>query len=232
MKSILIIAAHPDDEILGCCGYILNQNKLGNKVYVLYLSEGVTSRFSKTAFKKNNVINEIIKRKKMAENCAKFLKFQILDFLGYENLRMQKLDILDLVKLINKYINQCKPDIILCNHSGDLNTDHRIAFEATYTALRPFTTKKKYFEFLTYEVVSSTNWSNKHIGKTFSPNYYLDITKYINTKKKALDFYKKEMRSFPHSRSWKSILYLHHTRGAEVGLEYAEAFEVIKKITK
>ncbi len=232
MKRILIIAAHPDDEILGCGGYIINQVKLGNEVKVLYLSEGVTARFSKKELKSSKAITDIKIRKKMAESCAKYLKFQIIDFLDHNNLRMQRLDLLDLVKVINKYINKIKPDIILCNHSGDLNTDHRIAFEATFTALRPFTIKKKFFEFLTYEVVSSTNWSNKNIGKKFSPNYYLEITKYIDIKKKALGFYKKEMRDYPHSRSWKSILYHHHTRGAEVGLEYAEAFEVIKTITK
>jgi len=232
MKRILIISAHPDDEILGCGGYIINQEALGNKIFVLYLSEGVTARYQKKKIKSSKAISEIKKRKEMAQKCSKYLKFQILDFLDYENLRMHSNDTLDLVKEINNYINICKPDIILCNHPGDLNSDHRVAFEATYTALRPFTIKKKYLEFMTYEVVSSTNWSNKHIGKIFSPNYYLDISKYIKTKKIALDFYKKEMRKYPHTRSWKSILNFHHVRGAEVGIEYAEAYEIIKKITK
>lgn len=232
MKRILIISAHPDDEILGCAGYISNHVKLGNKVFVLYLSEGVTARYAKKDLRTKKIITEINNRKNMAERCSKYLKFEICDFLNFENLRMHNLDILDLVKLISKYINHYKPDIILSNHSGDLNSDHRVAFEATYTALRPYTVKKKYFEFMTYEVVSSTNWSNKHIGKLFSPNYYLDISKYINIKKRALEFYKKEMRQYPHSRSWKSILSFHQCRGSEVGLEYAEAFEVIKKISK
>lgn len=232
MKRIMIVAAHPDDEILGCGGYIINQRSLGNIVNILYLSEGVTARFQNKDMNTPKAISEISKRKEMAIKCSEFLNFQILDFLDYENLRMHSKDTLDLVKIINNYINIYKPDTILCNHSGDLNSDHRVAFEATYTALRPFTIKKKYVEFITYEVVSSTNWSNKHIGKIFSPNYYLDISKYIKTKKLALEFYKKEMRKYPHTRSWKSILNFHHIRGAEVGLEYAEAYEVIKKITK
>lgn len=232
MKRILIVAAHPDDEILGCGGYILNQLKFKHQIFVLFISDGVSARFPKSKIHTDSVKKLIIKRKNMANKCSNFLKFKIVDFLDYENLRMQNIDLLDLVKNINSIINRLNPDEVLCNHPGDLNTDHRVTFEATYTALRPFTTTKKYFRFMTYEVVSSTNWSHRYIGSSFKPNFYLDISENINVKKKALDFYKDEMRKYPHTRSWKSILSFHHTRGAEVGLEYAEAYEIIKQISK
>jgi len=229
MKKILIIAAHPDDEILGCGGYIAKQVHLKNKVFVLYLSEGVSARYS-IDDNSQKIDLEILNRKKMAINVSNFLKFSIVDFLDYKNLRMSNVDILDIVKKISSTIKSIKPDIILTNHSGDLNTDHKVAFEATYTACRPLTLNYNFTKFYTYEVMSSTNWSNLLIGPNFNPNTYIEIKDFINIKKKALKFYNFEMRNFPHPRSWKSILSHHISRGSDVGLEYAEAFSLIKDI--
>ena len=229
MKSILVRCAHPDDEVLGCSGYIAKQNLLGNKVHVLFLSEGVTSRHSKIKID-DQIKLEINDRKKMAIKASNVLKYEILDFLDYPNLRMQNLDTLDITKKIIYFIKKIKPYTVLTHHPGDLNSDHRVTFEATFTALRPFTHKNMVKNFLTFEVTSSTNWSNEGIGPRFSPNYYLDIKKFLKIKKKAFDCYKFEMRDFPHPRSWQAIMAQHLNRGLEIGLEYAEAYSIIRKI--
>ena len=229
MNKILIIAAHPDDEILGCGGYIAKQIKSNNEVSVLYLSEGVSSRYDSNYSKKKLLI-EINNRKKMSINASKFLNFNIINFFDYKNLRMKNIDILDIVKKISDVIKKIQPSIVFTNHPGDLNSDHQVAFEATYTACRPFTYDFIIKKLYTYEVMSSTNWSNELIGPIFKPNTFIDIKKFLNIKKKALAFYSYEMRNFPHSRSWLSINSNHISRGSEVGLEYAEAFNLIKNI--
>lgn len=229
MKNILVISAHPDDEVLGCSGYICKQNSLGNKVFVLYLSEGVSSRFTDCNMTKE-LKKEINKRKTMAINVSKVLKFQIIDFFDLPNLRMENMYLLDLVKKIMSVIQKIRPSVILTHHPGDLNTDHKVAFEASFTALRPFSYDFKIEKLLTYEVPSSTNWSNSKIGPLFSPNFYLDISKFLDAKKKAFEIYKYEMRKFPHPRSWKSISAHHLNRGSEVGLDFAEAFEIIREL--
>ena len=229
MKNILVISAHPDDEVLGCSGYICKQNSLGNKVFVLYLSEGVSSRFVDSTMTKE-LKKEINKRKTMAINASKVLKFQIIDFFDLPNLRMENMYLLDLVKKIMSVIQKIRPSVVLTHHPGDLNTDHKVAFEASFTALRPFSYDFKIEKLLTYEVPSSTNWSNSKIGPLFRPNFYLDISKFLDAKKKAFEIYKYEMRKFPHPRSWKSISAHHLNRGGEVGLDFAEAFEIIREL--
>ena len=231
MGNILVISAHPDDEILGCSGFICKQKSDGNRVFVLYLSEGVTSRYDNHTIDKK-IKQEIENRKKMAIQASKILQFKIVEFLDLPNLRMENLHVLDLVKKITKTIKKIRPSIILTHHPGDLNRDHKVAFESTFAALRPFTFDFKINKFLTYEIPSSTNWSNQSIGPKFEPNFYLNVKKYIDKKKLAFDCYKFEMRKFPHPRSWKLILANHMLRGSEVGLEYAEAYMLIKEIVE
>ena len=156
MKNILIIAAHPDDEILGCGGTILKNISLKNKVNVLYISDGVGGRYENKFDKKRNY--EINERKNMAIKASKYAKFKIVDFLGLENLELNKYKNIFINDKIFKVLKQIKPDAIFTNHPGDNNIDHRITFESTFTACRP----NNYFkikEFYTYEIPSSTDWA-------------------------------------------------------------------------
>lgn len=229
MKNTLVISAHPDDEILGCTGLICKLRTMGYNIYVLYLSEGVTSRY-KDHLLTDKINKEINLRKSMAMNASKILNFEIIDFFDLPNLRMENLEILDIVKKITKVVKKVKPSIILSHHPGDLNTDHKVAFKASFTALRPFTYSFKIKQFMTFEIPSSTNWSHPYIGSIFKPNYYLNIKNYLKIKKRAFDCYKHEMRDFPHPRSWKSIMSGHISRGGEVGYEYAEAYSIVRLI--
>tara|TARA_B100000242_G_C43042238_1_gene486270 strand:- start:78 stop:761 length:684 start_codon:yes stop_codon:yes gene_type:complete len=224
MKKILIIAAHPDDEILGCGASISYFNSLSYDTRVLFINEGVSSRFEN---KNDSLISdEIISRENMAKEVAKFLDFKILDFLRYENLRMQNIDMLSLVKKIMGYLKDFKPDIIFTHHPGDLNSDHGTTYNASFTACRPnpgFMIKN----FYTFEIPSSTDWASSH-SEIFLPNMYIDISNFLEKKIEALKFYDKEIRSFPHSRSIESIKALSIIRGGAFGCMYAEAFSTIK----
>ena len=221
MSNVFVIAAHPDDEVLGCGGTLLKHINEGDKVYVLFVSDGVSGRFNNNQDLKCK--KEIIKRKQMAIKVAKLGKFKIVDFLDLKNLELNSYPHNYLTNIIIKYFEKYKPDIVYTHYEHDLNIDHYHTFFSTFVASRPnndFRVKK----LLSFEVPSSTDWC---VGnKSFVPNYFVDIKKYKSKKERLLKFYKYEMRLPPHSRSIKNINSLSIFRGGTVGLENAEAFVV------
>ena len=224
-KNILIVAAHPDDEILGCGGTIAKLIKNNCKVDVLFLSEGVSARSKLGEVRKWD--NEITARESMAQSAAKYLGFSIIEFMRYPNLRMDTLSILDISKSIQEIIDKKKPNIVFTHHYGDLNTDHQICFNAVVTACRP--SGINFIESIfSFEVSSSTEWSSSINLPSFQPNYYVDITNEIDSKFEALNFYNFEMRDFPHPRSKENIKALTQIRGSEIGFKFAEAFMLIR----
>ncbi len=227
MKNIFVVAAHPDDEILGCGGTLLKHIANGDKVYILFVSEGVTGRYKKN--EKREYLKEISERNKMAEKVAKLGKFEIVDFLGLKNLELGSYPHNYITNLIIKYFKKYKPDVVYTHFEHDLNIDHYHTFFSTFIACRPnkdFKIKK----FLSFEIPSSTDWGINNNGRLFNPNYFVDIKKYLSTKEKLLNEYKFEMREAPHSRSTKNIGAISIVRGGVVGLHHAEAFYVNKII--
>ena len=225
--KILIISAHPDDEVLGCGGTIAFHVARGDEVKVLYLSEGVSSRHK--IGEERCWTREIEEREAYATRAASILGFKILGFMRYPNLRMRDMSVLDIVKSIDKEIRSYGPHWIYTNHPGDMNSDHGVAFEATLTACRPRVdlTVKALFVF---EVPSSTEWSSNLIGPAFIPNKFIDITSFAEKKYNGLAAYSHEMREFPHPRSYENINSLARYRGAYCGVESAEAFMVVREL--
>ena len=227
MKNIFVVAAHPDDEILGCGGTLLKHIANGDKVYILFVSEGVTGRYKKN--EKREYLKEISERNKMAEKVAKLGKFEIVDFLGLKNLELGSYPHNYITNLIIKYFKKYKPDVVYTHFEHDLNIDHYHTFFSTFIACRPnkdFKIKK----FLSFEIPSSTDWGINNNGRLFNPNYFVDIKKFLSTKEKLLNEYKFEMREAPHSRSIKNINSISIVRGGVVGLHHAECFYVNKVI--
>lgn len=217
-NNILVVAAHPDDEILGCGGSLL---KLKNKynIYGIFMTNGVGAR-------DNSNQKKIIERKKNCEKLFKYFKFKKPVFLDYPDNKLDTIPLLELIKSLEKRINIINPSIIFTHSSRCLNIDHRKTFDAVITACRPIK-KSNLKKILSFEVPSSSEWIFKK-DKSFQPNYFIDITKQINDKIKCLKFYKKELRKYPHSRSIKAIKSLSEYRGTFIGVKNAEAFYLVR----
>jgi LmbE family N-acetylglucosaminyl deacetylase len=228
-KTILIIAAHPDDELLGCGGSILKWNQSNFNVKVLYLSEGVSARSSINEQKDWN--KEINDREIMAKAYAAAANLEIVGFMRKPNLRTKEIPMLDLVKEISNYIKKIKPNEIYTHFPGDMNSDHRVCFEAVLTACRPFS-ENHVEKLYSFEIPSSTNWSSSLDLPTFKPNHFIDIDSTITKKIEMLNYYKYEMREFPHPRSNENIKALAQIRGSDCGIKFAEGFMLIRSVSK
>lgn len=222
-NKVLIIASHPDDEILGCGGTIARLISEGDEVNVLILGEGITSRNDIDA------VEVKIQVKKLHEQSQK-----IADFLGCNKLYMENFPdnrfdtvaLLDIIQKIEEVINEIQPKIVYTQHGGDLNIDHAITFRATMTALRPMvnTSVKALYA---YEVASSTEWAMQKFSPAFKPSRFVDISKFFDKKIEAMKMYEGETREFPHPRSEKALYSQACKWGSSVGLEKTEAFEII-----
>tara|TARA_Y100000590_G_scaffold434999_1_gene553908 strand:- start:658 stop:1344 length:687 start_codon:yes stop_codon:yes gene_type:complete len=212
-NKILIVAAHPDDEILGCGGTILKFRK-NSEINVIFMTDGTSARG----------IN-IKEKKKRRSNCEKLFKYLKINkplFFNFPDNQMDKVPLLKIIKKIELLIKKIKPDTIFTHYSECLNIDHRITCQAVLTACRPLK-KNPVKKILSFEILSSTEWS-KNKNKSFEPNYFIDISKEFKNKINALKFYKKELRKYPHSRSIKGVETLARFRGISCGVNYAEGF--------
>jgi LmbE family N-acetylglucosaminyl deacetylase len=212
-KKILIIAAHPDDEILGCGGTI-SKLKNENCIEVLFMTNGVSSR------KKDK--KQILRRRKAYLNLFKHLSLPVPKNFNLPDNEMDKIPLLKIVKKIEQKIRSYRPDTIITHYSHCLNVDHKITYEAVITACRPVN-ELSVKKILSFEIPSSTDWA-LYKGKNFQPNYFIDISKHLKNKINLIKFYKEELRNYPHSRSIPAIKALASFRGVSCGVKYAEGF--------
>ena len=221
VNKILVVAAHPDDEVLGVGGTILKHAREGDSVFLLVLSDGETSRGA------NNI--EIKKRQDQAERTAKILGIKKVFLETLPDNKFDSVSLLDIVKRVEKVIYAVKPNMVYTHFNDDLNIDHRLTFQAVLTACRP---QPRFFvkKILSFEVLSSTEWQAKKKNKLFCPNEYNDIGKFIDKKIKAIEIFNDELKQYPHPRSKKGIKILAQYRGLEVGYKYAEAFQIIRRL--
>lgn len=217
-RKILVIAAHSDDEALGCAGTIARHIAGGDAVHVVFMTDGVGSR--------EEGVTNITKRQSMADQAATILgvtstyKFKLPDN------KMDSVPMLEVTQLIETVIREIQPEVIYTHHYGDLNVDHSVTHQAVITACRP-QPGSCVKEIYTFEVLSSTEWQTPGLH-SFIPNMYVDITSYIDIKKQVIEVYSEEMRKSPHSRSIENIIRLNALRGNTVGVEYAEAYSVVR----
>lgn len=223
-RRILIIAAHPDDEVLGCGGTIAKYAKAGSKIYCLFLGKGKSSRFE---IKNNKAIKKEQKFLiKETQKAAEIIGISKIFFADFPDQKYDTIPLVKIIKAIEKIKNKIKPEIIFTHHFGDLNLDHRITFKAVLDVcnLKKDETVNKIYSF---EVPSSTEWSP---NLPFLPNFFVDIKETIDNKIEALKSYRSELREYPHPRSLKSVEAIAQKRGAEINKEFAEAFELIREI--
>ncbi len=226
-KKILIIAAHPDDELLGLGGTIHQCNsEKKSKVKLLIMSKGLTSRDNKLHERK---IDTQIKNAKQA---SKILGIKDIKFSDLPDNRFDTVDLLDIVKIIEKEIKEIEPDVIFTHHENDLNIDHQIIFKAVLTATRPLPGTKPSL-LITFETPSSTEWQVQESHTAFNPNFYNKISRAnLVAKQKAMKSYINEYRPYPHPRSSKALEIIARRWGTVIGEEFVEAFKIIRLINK
>lgn len=220
---VLVVAAHPDDEVLGAGATIAKYAAAGAHVHVLIMAEGLTSRDSKRDRGKRAAELDTLGRASREAN--EVLGVTSLELLGFPDNRMDSVDRLDITKDIERVIAEHRPTVVFTHHSGDVNIDHRQIFDAVIAACRPLP-NQSVRQLLFFEVNSSTEWQPPAFAHPFVPNYFVDATATLQLKLDALKCYAGEMRPWPHSRSIAAVEHLARVRGASVGRDAAEAFVV------
>lgn len=226
-NSILIVAAHPDDEVLGCGGTIARHADAGDQVQVLIVAEGATSRHEQRD--RNQAGDELSALEQAAQHAGAILGAQGVELLDLPDNRLDSLDRLDLIKQIEERIASHQPQVVYVHHAGDVNVDHRRLHEAVITACRP-TPGQPVRRLLSFEVASSTEWQPPGSAPAFQPNWFVDVSAQWPRKREALAAYASEMRQWPHARSIKALEHLARWRGAQVGVEAAEAFCLLRQL--
>jgi len=214
---ILVIAPHPDDEVLGCGGTIAKYSEMGYKIFLLIAT--------KTYFP--DWPEDILKTKPIEiKKVNKILGIEKTYYLNFPTVKLDTIPQKELNDSILDIVETVKPDIVYIPHRGDLNKDHRLVFEASLVALRPVINNVK--KILSYEVISETEWGQEI--NLFIPNVYEDISETFENKISAMEIYKGELKKYPHPRSLKGIEILARKRGTEIGVKYAESFMLIREI--
>lgn len=219
--KVLVIAPHPDDEVLGCGGTIKKYTSMGDQVYLCIATKAYTPDWTEEF---------IANRKEEIESAVKTLGINKLFLLDFPTVKLDTISQKEINDSISKVVQEVKPEVVFIPFGGDINKDHKIIFEASLVALRPnleSSVKKVYC----YEVLSETEWAKpaQKIEDVFMPNYYEDVFDYLEDKIKAMECYKSEVRDYPHPRSLEGIKILAQKRGLESGLKLSEAFMLIRE---
>jgi LmbE family N-acetylglucosaminyl deacetylase len=212
---VLIIAPHALDEVLGCGGTVALAADAGVPVHVLVLFGDGTGHDAK--------------RRIAAAAAARILGIGDVQFAGFPENRSDTIPLSDVVTAVEKALAAIKPGTVYVVHGGNLHVDHQTAFKATVTAVRPVP-GQPVTSLYGYEVPSSTDWAPSGVGEPFLPVRYVDISRALERKRKALEAYGFELRPVPHARSLDAVLNVAAGRGATVGLAAAEAFTVLREI--
>jgi LmbE family N-acetylglucosaminyl deacetylase len=227
MKRVLIIAAHPDDDILGCGGFISKYQSKGVQFKIIFVGEGSTCRYEDPF--SDESLAAIKERTSSAKKAMLTLKIQDFEMHDLPCGRFDQVPIIDINKIIEKAIQDFDPDTLLTHSPYDVNNDHKIVFHSTMMATRPgalhFVEK-----IMSYEVLSSSEWS---FINTFSPNYFEEIGEDdLVLKWEALSKYESEINCYPHPRSLEGVRSLAIIRGMQAGFKYAEAFHLIREFKR
>lgn len=227
MKNVLVIAAHPDDEVLGCGGTICRHVVNGDDVTIMILGEGLTARdpYRDAEARKADLADWQATARKAGE--AMGVRNVLLE--GLPDNRFDSLDLLDVVKRVETAKAKVQPNIVYTHHLGDLNVDHRITHQAVATAFRPIP-GERCARLYAFEVLSSTEWQTPSVNLGFVPDHYVDITSVLSRKLKALACYEQELRPFPHPRSPEAVKSLASLAGSHVGVWAAERFKTVRTI--
>lgn len=229
-RTVLVVAAHPDDEVLGCGGTMRRHSEEGDRVVCLILGEGITSRHDSRKTGLESGAAQLGVLESDSRRAADRLGVARLELAGLPDNRFDSLDTLDVVKVIERLMEEELPSIVYAHHPGDVNIDHVVCHRAVLAACRqlPGTPLRELYFF---EVPSSSEWQTPAISCPFAPNAFVNVSGTLDAKIEAMQEYKSESRTWPHPRSPEALRALARWRGATIGCDAAEAF-VVGRITR
>lgn len=224
--KVLVVAAHPDDEILGCGGTMRRLADEGHEIHTLILAEGITSRQGVSAEEATQLLAKLKQDAETSNNTVGARGVKLLDF---PDNRMDTVALLDVVHELENEIERLQPDTVFTQHGGDLNIDHDRTFRAVLTATRPMQNTPVRTVYA-YEVASSTEWALAKFEPRFTPDTFFDISKTLEHKVRAMESYESEARPFPHPRSPEALRAQAKRWGSASGFEAAEAFQTVRRL--
>jgi LmbE family N-acetylglucosaminyl deacetylase len=225
-SSVLVVAAHPDDEILGCGGTMTRLAREGHQVRIAILAEGMSSRY---AHREDADLRQLQHLHAQAQQAADKVGAKEVVLCKLPDNRLDTVPLLEVVKLVEELVAKFKPEVIYTHHPGDLNVDHGVVHRAVLTATRPVA-GQCVREIYAFEVPSSTEWAFQRLEPLFRPSVFVDITETLETKIEALACYDTETRKFPHPRSAEALRAIATRWGSVAGLHAVEAFELIRSV--
>lgn len=225
MKKVLVIAAHPDDEVMGLGGTIAKLSAQGVECHLLIVTDGSSSQY-----RGSDNLGEIIEAKKIeTKNCADMLGFRSIHYGELPDMKLDMTPHIVINQVIERVIDEVQPDTVFTHFWGDVNRDHQEVYKSTLVAVRPVM-GQVVKELYCYRVPSSTEWTPNKADTMFMPNYFVNIEKYAEQKYKAFACYSTELREYPHPRSVEYLLETDKAAGIRVGLLAAEEFVLLRKL--
>jgi LmbE family N-acetylglucosaminyl deacetylase len=214
-KNVLVIAAHPDDELLGCGATVAQHVLNGDNVTSIVVCEGDSLRYDEANRQHQSQIFK----------AAEVLGVKDVRSLQFPDQKLETVVLTDLIEPILRVVREVKPQIVYCQYGGDVNRDHKILFEAILVATRP---TEEFIEVVyAFDTASSTEWA---YPRSFIPDTYIDINNTLETKIKAMAQYESELRDYPHPRSLQALRNKAYSYGNDCCMEAAEAFMTIRRV--
>ena len=225
MKKVLVIVAHPDDEVLGMGGTIAKLTHAGVEFHLLIVTDGSSSQYRTS----NNVESIIAEKKLETKQACDILGIKSITYGCLPDMKLDCTPHVEINSLIEKTIDSIKPDTVFTHFYGDVNLDHRLVFNSVIVACRPLK-KQCVKNIYCFDIPSSTEWNYASSETVFAPNVFIDIDEFLKTKIEALSCYQTELRDYPHPRSLRYVEECSKNDGIKVGLNAAERFVLIREI--
>jgi LmbE family N-acetylglucosaminyl deacetylase len=219
--TVLVVAAHPDDELLGAGATLALHARRGDAVHAVVMSEGVTARYEEP------MKEALEKAGRMAADC---LGLKSIRFEKFPDQRMDTVPLVEVTQCIEAIVEEIQPSTVYTHFPGDVNADHGVVARAAWTACRPYRFPGV-THFAVFETPSSTEWGWPLPGEGFQPNRYVNVTATIDAKVEALECYESELRHYPHPRSARAIRERAAYWGSHVGYAAVEPFMVLREVS-
>lgn len=218
--NILVIATHPDDEVLGCGGVIARHVSHGDRVEVVVVTRGAPDLYSE---------DQVATLRKELHEAHSILGISVAHFLDFPAPKLDAVPLHELADSLSARMRDYRPDVVYLPHRGDLHSDHRAVFQSALVAARPIGSPSVR-RLLSYETLSETEWAAPVGEDAFLPNVFIDITDFLEKKKQAMAAYRSQLKEFPHPRSLQSLESLARLRGGTAGFRAAEAFQLVREL--